>query len=84
MDLRYGMNPDRPARATLGAAGSPVRVISGEPSYINLLDALNGWQLVAESSRGLGVAAASSLEHVSPAGAAVVLGCRGGVAAMVP
>ena len=30
----------------------PVRVVSGEPSYINLLDALNGWQLVREAAVG--------------------------------
>ena len=39
MDLRYGINPEQAARASVGETGSPVRVVSGEPSYINLLDA---------------------------------------------
>jgi len=49
----------------------PVRILNGGPSYINLLDALNGWQLVQEASRTLGRPAAASFKHVSPAGAAV-------------
>ena len=39
MDLRYGSNPDQLARATVGEPGAPVRVVSGHPSYINVLDA---------------------------------------------
>jgi AICAR transformylase/IMP cyclohydrolase PurH len=46
-------------------------VLAGSPSYINMLDALNGWQLVLEASRALGRPAAASFKHVSPAGAAV-------------
>ncbi|MCI8512559.1 MAG: phosphoribosylaminoimidazolecarboxamide formyltransferase, partial [Lachnospiraceae bacterium] len=41
------------------------------PGYINLLDALNGWQLVKELREASGLAAAASFKHVSPAGAAV-------------
>lgn len=50
---------------------APLRVLNGEPSYINLLDALTGWQLVRELARATGKAAAASYKHVSPAGAAV-------------
>ena len=39
--------------------------------YINLLDALNAWQLVRELARATGLPAAASFKHVSPAGAAV-------------
>lgn len=46
-------------------------VLNGSPGYINLLDALNGWQLVRELKSALGVPAATSFKHVSPAGAAV-------------
>jgi phosphoribosylaminoimidazolecarboxamide formyltransferase/IMP cyclohydrolase len=46
-------------------------VLQGSPSYINVLDALNGWQLVSEASRALNRPAAASFKHVSPAGAAV-------------
>lgn len=45
--------------------------LSGSPGYINLLDALNSWALVKELSEGLGLPAAASFKHVSPAGAAV-------------
>jgi AICAR transformylase/IMP cyclohydrolase PurH len=58
----------RPANATNFNGGSR---LNGEPSYINLLDALNGWQLVHEASQALGKPAAASFKHVSPAGAAV-------------
>ena len=50
MDLRYGINPEHSATATVGEPGSPVRLVAGEPSYINLLDALNGWQLVRDAA----------------------------------
>ncbi len=49
----------------------PVRLLSGQPSYINLLDALNAWALVREAHASLGVPAATSFKHVSPAGAAL-------------
>jgi AICAR transformylase/IMP cyclohydrolase PurH len=45
--------------------------LNGAPSYINLLDALNSWQLVRELRGRLGRPAAASFKHVSPAGAAV-------------
>jgi len=45
--------------------------VSGQPSLINLLDALNAWQLVKEVKQALGLPAAASFKHVSPAGAAV-------------
>jgi phosphoribosylaminoimidazolecarboxamide formyltransferase/IMP cyclohydrolase len=48
-------------------------VINGRPGYINLLDALNAWQLVRELKHALGLPAAASFKHVSPAGAAVAV-----------
>lgn len=72
MDLRYGTNPHQTAGAAPVRSGHwPVRVLSGAPSYINMLDALNSWQLVREASRALGRPAAASFKHVSPAGAAL-------------
>jgi phosphoribosylaminoimidazolecarboxamide formyltransferase/IMP cyclohydrolase len=71
VDLRYGINPQQAARAEAIAESSPVAVLNGRPSYINVLDALNGWQLVREADRALGRPAAASFKHVSPAGAAV-------------
>lgn len=66
--LRYGLNPhQKPARAY--ASGElPFVVRSGAPGAINLLDALNAWQLVRELRRAAGRPAATSFKHVSPAG----------------
>ena len=67
--MRYGMNPHQ-AVEVVGDAGA-VSVVAGEPSLINYLDALNGWQLVAEASRTANRPAAASFKHVSPAGVAI-------------
>lgn len=70
--LRYGCNPhQKPARVYVKTGKLPIRVLNGSPGYINLLDALNGWQLVRELKAALGLPAATSFKHVSPAGAAV-------------
>jgi phosphoribosylaminoimidazolecarboxamide formyltransferase / IMP cyclohydrolase len=72
MTLRYGMNPQqKPARAFVEGGTLPFEVRNGSPGYINLLDALNSWQLVRELSAATGLPAAASFKHVSPAGAAV-------------
>jgi len=46
-------------------------VLNGSPSYINLCDSLNAWQLVKELRTALNLPAAASFKHTSPAGAAV-------------
>lgn len=46
----------------------PLSVVNGSPGFINLCDALNAWQLVRELKSALGMAAATSFKHVSPAG----------------
>jgi len=70
--LRYGFNPhQKPARIYSKKGRLPFRVINGAPGYINMLDALNSWQLVKEMKQVTGLAAAASFKHVSPAGAAV-------------
>jgi phosphoribosylaminoimidazolecarboxamide formyltransferase/IMP cyclohydrolase len=51
----------------------PFRVLNGRVGYINLLDALNSWQLVQELHEATGVPAAASFKHVSPSGAAIGL-----------
>jgi phosphoribosylaminoimidazolecarboxamide formyltransferase/IMP cyclohydrolase len=66
--LRYGLNPhQRPARA-FASGELPFVVRNGAPGAINLLDALNAWQLVREVKRAIGQPAAASFKHVSPAG----------------
>jgi phosphoribosylaminoimidazolecarboxamide formyltransferase / IMP cyclohydrolase len=72
--LRYGCNPHQaPARVYSAEGELPIDVLSGAPGYINLCDALNAWQLVKELKAALGLPAAASFKHVSPAGAAVGL-----------
>lgn len=73
MELRYGMNPQQVAASAVPVTPGewPVRVLHGQPSLINLLDALNGWQLVREARQALGRPAAASFKHVSPAGVAL-------------
>ena len=48
--LKYGCNPNqKPAKIFMeNGEELPIKVLSGNPGYINLLDALNGWQLVSE------------------------------------
>jgi len=70
--LRYGFNPhQKPARIYREKGDLPFRVLNGSPGYINMLDALNSWQLVKELKQALDLPAAASFKHVSPAGAAV-------------
>ena len=72
ISLRYGCNPHQKfARLVQPSDRTPLRVLNGEASYINILDALTGWQLVRELAEVTGKAAAASFKHVSPAGAAV-------------
>ena len=70
--LKYGCNPNqKPARVFMEKGALPFAVLNGTPGYINLLDALNAWQLVGELKEATGLPAAASFKHVSPAGAAV-------------
>jgi AICAR transformylase/IMP cyclohydrolase PurH len=74
LELRYGMNPHQtPARVFMNEGALPFQVLNGRPGYINLLDAFNSWQLVRELKQALGLPAAASFKHVSPAGAAVAV-----------
>lgn len=72
--LKYGCNPNqKPSRIYSKEGELPIKVLNGNPGYINLLDALNGWQLVKELKIATKLPAATSFKHVSPAGAAVGL-----------
>ncbi len=75
LELKYGCNPNQKPSSVYMEDGSalPFEVLNGRPGYINLLDALNGWQLVSELKAATGKAAATSFKHVSPAGAALGL-----------
>eukprot|EP00037_Helgoeca_nana_P012066 m.108902 g.108902 ORF g.108902 m.108902 type:complete len:602 (+) comp21235_c0_seq1:786-2591(+) len=71
--LKYGVNPHQKPAALSRVVGydMPFEVINGAPGYTNLMDALNSWQLVSELEAAVGLPAAASFKHVSPAGAAV-------------
>lgn len=72
LPLRYGANPhQKPAAAYVKDGRLPFTVLGGSPGYINLLDALNAWPLVQELKAALGLPAAASFKHVSPAGVAI-------------
>lgn len=73
--LKYGCNPHQlPAGlCSMGGGKLPFDVVAGTPGYINLLDAVNAWQLVHELAEATGKPAAASFKHVSPAGAAIGL-----------
>jgi phosphoribosylaminoimidazolecarboxamide formyltransferase/IMP cyclohydrolase len=74
LPLRYGMNPyQKPAQVYTASGELPITVLNGAPGFINLLDALNSWQLVSELKTALGLPAAASFKHVSPAGAGVAV-----------
>lgn len=75
LELKYGCNPNqKPSRIFMkDEKNLPIKVLCGNPGYINFLDALNGWQLVKELKQATGIPAAASFKHVSPAGAAVGL-----------
>ena len=74
LELKYGCNPNQmPARIFQAEGELPLEVLNGRPGYINFLDALNSWQLVRGLRRVLGLPAATSFKHVSPAGAALGL-----------
>ena len=72
-ESKYGCNPNqKPAKIYMeNGAELPIEILNGRPGYINLLDAMNSWQLVKEIKEALGLCAAASFKHVSPTSAAV-------------
>ena len=75
-ELKYGCNPNQKPAAISIDGELPIAVLNGRAGYINLLDALNGWQLVRELRTATGLPAAASFKHVSPAGRRRRLSCR--------
>lgn len=73
VDFKYGCNPNQKVAYLNSDGAMPVKVLNGRPGYINLMDALNGYQLVKELKQATGLSAAASFKHVSPAGAAVAV-----------
>jgi phosphoribosylaminoimidazolecarboxamide formyltransferase / IMP cyclohydrolase len=80
--LKYGCNPHQNPSfvgrilnplAPAASQEMPFQILNGTPGYINLLDAVNAYQLASELRAATGLAAAASFKHVSPAGAAVAV-----------
>ena len=74
INLKYGCNPHQAVASVRNGDlqyPGPIKILNSQPGYINLLDALNAWQLVKELDEALGQPAATSFKHVSPAGAAI-------------
>ncbi|MEO0080567.1 MAG: phosphoribosylaminoimidazolecarboxamide formyltransferase [candidate division WOR-3 bacterium] len=70
--LRYGVNPHQTfARLFVPEGKLPITILSATPSYVNILDALNSWQLVRELKELTGQPSAASFKHTSPLGAAI-------------
>ncbi|GMR47505.1 hypothetical protein PMAYCL1PPCAC_17700 [Pristionchus mayeri] len=69
--LKYGMTSHQAGSLQSVQEEMPVKVLNGSPGYINILDALNGWQMVKELREATGIPSAASFKHVTPAGAAI-------------
>lgn len=69
ISLRYGTNPHQvPATLVEPDGQSPLRVLHGQPGYINILDAFLGWQLVCELKAATGPAGGGLLQAHQPGG----------------
>jgi phosphoribosylaminoimidazolecarboxamide formyltransferase/IMP cyclohydrolase len=70
MKLKYGMNPYQDYAEVIDP-NNALELKNGNPSVINVLDALNSWQLVKETSQALNRETATSFKHVTPSGVAI-------------
>ena len=73
IDLKYGCNPHQKTSFICvdDKQKLPFDIFNGTPSYINILDAMRGWELVKDLNTITGQVAAASLKHTSPAGVAI-------------
>ena len=67
MKLKYGMNPYQDYAEVIDKHQA-LKLKNGNPSVINVLDALNAWQLVKEIHQTLHQEASTSFKHVTPVG----------------
>ena len=70
ISLKYGLNPSQTAKLEVRHE-SGFKVLNGSFGYINVLDAILGWQLVRELRKLFNVPAVASYKHNSPAGVAI-------------
>ena len=62
--LRYGINPHQVPARVFTEGSLPFEVLNGAPGYINLLDALNAWQLVRELRQVTGLPGRAELTEL--------------------
>lgn len=70
MLLKYGMNPYQDYAEIIDKSNA-LQLLNGKPSMINVLDALNSWQLVKEVAETLQTSCSTSFKHVTPSGVAI-------------
>ena len=84
-NLKYGCNPHQDTAMILDKIikdnngkeiinNNPFKILNGEPGYINILDAINGWYLVNEIRYSINKLAAASFKHISNNFFAILLG----------
>ena len=72
LPILKGINPHVvPVEQLHPNMGSPIRMLNGMPGYINVLDALNSWQLVKELREHTGLPSVCAFKHLNPTGTAV-------------
>jgi phosphoribosylaminoimidazolecarboxamide formyltransferase / IMP cyclohydrolase len=71
--IKYGCNPyqNNAYLYSINNNKVPIKVINGNPGYINYLDSFNSWLLVCEASKSLDNIVATSFKHTAPAGVAL-------------
>jgi len=69
MKLKYGMNPNQEYAEFID--NDNLKVLNGNPSVINFMDALNSWQLVKEIDEYSNTPTAASFKHVTPSGVSI-------------
>lgn len=65
-ELKYGCNPNQKPAAISIDGELPIAVLNGRAGYINLLDALNGWQLVRELRTATGTSCGGIVQTRQP------------------
>lgn len=67
-ELKYGCNPNqKPAKIFMeDGSNLPIEILNGRPGYINLLDAMNSWQLVKRYKTRWGCARLLRLSMSAP------------------
>ncbi len=75
MKLKYSQNPyqkNANVDCIIDTSGKDALTLrAGNPSEINIMDALTSWQLVKEGKLSTGYPCAASFKHVNPAGVAI-------------